>query len=316
MALKVVALAGGVGGAKLADGLAACLQPEELTIIVNTGDDFTHLGLQISPDLDTVIYTLAGLADPERGWGRVDESWNFLATLGELGGPTWFRLGDRDLALHHARTLRRASGEPLSAITRDLRERLGIKHSILPMTDDQVQTIVSTQEGDIPFQEYFVARRCEPVVKGFSFMGAENAQPAPGVLQSLDTADLVIFCPSNPWVSLAPILGIPGIRPAVMQKHVYMISPIIAGTTVRGPAAKMYAEMGIDPSALAVAQHFKDLLKGIVIDAKDANLTPDIEALGIRVSNDQILMQTRDDRIRLAQSLLHFSNSVPVKESN
>jgi len=315
MALKVVALAGGVGGAKLVDGLATCLPPEDLTIIVNTADDFTHLGLKISPDLDTVLYTLAGLADPERGWGRVDESWNFLETLGELGGPTWFRLGDRDLALHHKRTQRIERGESLSAVMHDLRERLGIEVTILPMSDDSVQTIVGTEQGDLAFQEYFVARRCEPIVHGFTFRGAEQAHPAPGVLQSLEAADLVIFCPSNPWVSLDPILAIPAIRPAIEPKPVYMVSPIIAGKTVRGPAAKMYSEFGIDPSALAVAQHFKDLLEGFVIDEQDAHLAKDIEALGMRVSSDVTLMQTRKDRFRLAQSLLQFACSIPLKES-
>jgi LPPG:FO 2-phospho-L-lactate transferase len=315
MGLKVVALAGGVGGAKLVDGLAACLESNDLTILVNTGDDFTHLGLQISPDLDTVTYTLAGLADPQRGWGRNEESWNFLETLGELGGPTWFRLGDRDLALHHVRTQRREHGETLSAITGDLRERLGVEITILPMSDDRVQTMVLTDDGVLPFQEYFVARRCEPVVRGFHFAGVEEAVPAPGVLQALQCADLVVFCPSNPWVSLDPILAIPGIRSIVEQKHVFMISPIIAGKTVRGPAAKMYADLGIEPSALAVARHYVDLLEGIVIDEQDADLAHDIESLGIRVTLDQTLMLTRDDRIRVAQSMLQFAGADPVKET-
>lgn len=315
MALKVVALAGGVGGAKLVDGLANCLPPEDLTIIVNTADDFTHLGLNISPDLDTVLYTLAGLADPDRGWGRADESWNFLETLGELGGPTWFRLGDRDLALHHTRTLRRERGESLSAITDDFRERLGVESTILPMSDHTVQTIVETEQGDLSFQEYFVAQHCAPVVRGFTFRGIEKAHPAPGVLPSLGAADLVVLCPSNPWVSLDPILAIPAIRSAVVQKPTYMVSPIIAGKTVRGPAAKMYSEFGIDPSALAVARHFKDLLEGFVIDEQDAHLAKDIEELGMRVSSDKTLMRTREDRNRLAKSLLQFARSIPLKES-
>ncbi|TFH38197.1 MAG: 2-phospho-L-lactate transferase [Anaerolineales bacterium] len=315
MDLKVVALAGGVGGAKLADGLAACLKPQDLTIVVNTADDFTHLGLQISPDLDTVTYTLAGLAHPEHGWGRADESWNFLETLGVLGGPTWFRLGDRDLALHHARTQRRERGESLSAITQDMCERLGIGPTILPMSDNPVRTIVTTDEGELPFQEYFVARNCEPIVKGFRFEGVEEAQPAPGVLQRLESADLVILCPSNPWVSLDPILAIPGIRPAVIRKPVFMISPIIAGASVKGPAAKMFSEFGIEPSALAVAQHYADLLDGILMDAQDAHMAPAIEALGVRVAIDQTWMRTRADRNRLAQSLLQFSSSIHLKES-
>ena len=316
MGLKVVALAGGVGGAKLVDGLAACLDPDELTIIVNTGDDFTHLGLRISPDLDTVTYTLAGIADPERGWGRVDESWNFLETLADLGGPTWFRLGDRDLALHHFRTQRRERGEPLSTITRDLRELLGIAHSILPMSDDRVQTIVVTEHGDLPFQKYFVAQRCEPVVQRFHFKGIEDARPAPGVLEALEAADFVILCPSNPWVSLDPILAVAGIRTRLKHKPVSMVSPIIAGKTVRGPAAKMYSELGIEPSALAVARHYQDLLAGIVIDEQDSHMAPEIEALGMRVSLQQTLMLTRKLRIQLAQSLIEFTRSSLVKETS
>jgi LPPG:FO 2-phospho-L-lactate transferase len=316
MDMKVVALTGGVGGAKLADGLAACLDPENLTIIVNTADDFRHLGLWISPDLDTVTYTLAGLADPDRGWGRADESWTFLETLEGLGGPTWFRLGDRDLALHHLRSLRRDRGEPLSVITRDLKTRLGVKPEILPMSDDLVQTIVITGEGELPFQSYFVARKCEPRVKAFRLEGIKTADPAPGVLERLESADLVILCPSNPWVSLDPILAIPGIRELAMQKPVFMVSPIIAGRTVKGPAAKMYAELGIEPSALAVAKHYLDLLTGILIDEQDAHLVPEIEILGLSVSIDQTIMRTRDDRIRLAQSLLQFSNAILVKETH
>jgi LPPG:FO 2-phospho-L-lactate transferase len=315
MDLKVVALAGGVGGAKLADGLASCLTPDNLTIIVNTADDFTHLGLQISPDIDTVTYTLAGLADPEQGWGRVDESWVFMETLEQLSGPTWFRLGDRDLALHHLRTYRRAHGESLSSVTHELRERFGVKPNILPMTDDLVQTIVVTTEGELPFQEYFVAQKCEPVVTGFRFDGIEQARPAPGVLESLSDADLVVFCPSNPWVSLDPILGIRDIRTGVESNPVFMVSPIIAGRTVKGPAAKMYAELGIEPSALAVARHYENLLEGMLIDRLDAELREEIESLGIRVREDQTIMKTREDRIRLAKALLEFSRSSAIKET-
>lgn len=315
MDLKVVALAGGVGGAKLAEGLAGCLAPENLTIIVNTADDFIHLGMQISPDIDTVTYTLAGLADPERGWGRVDESWVFMETLEQLCGPAWFRLGDRDLALHHFRTYRRAQGERLSSVTYEIKERLGVKPNILPMTDDPVQTIVVTTEGELPFQEYFVARKCEPVVTGFRFEGIEQARPAPGVLESLNAADVVVFCPSNPWVSLDPILGIEGIRSGVENNPVFMVSPIIAGKTVKGPAAKMYAELGIEPSALAVVQHFETLLDGILIDRLDASLAQEIKSLGIQVREDQTLMKTREDRIRLANALLEFSRSTASKET-
>lgn len=315
MDMKVVALAGGVGGAKLADGLAGCLPPDNLTIIVNTADDFIHLGMQISPDIDTVTYTLAGLADPERGWGRADESWVFMETLEQLCGPTWFRLGDRDLALHHLRTYRRAQGDTLSTVTFEIKERLGVKPNILPMTDDLVQTIVVTTEGELAFQEYFVARKCEPVVTGFRFDGIEEARPGPGVLESLRDADVIVFCPSNPWVSLDPILGIRGIRAGVEDNHVFMVSPIIAGRTVKGPAAKMYAELGIEPSALAVARHYETLLEGMLIDRLDAELTEEIESLGIRVREDNTLMKTREDRIRLANAVLEFSRSTAIKET-
>lgn len=314
MDLKVTAFAGGVGGAKLADGFAAILEPERLTIVVNTADDFTHLGLHISPDLDTVTYTLAGIADPLRGWGREDETWHFLETLETYGGPTWFQLGDRDLALHHARTLRLSQGDPLSVYTRDLCERLGINHEILPMSDDPVYTMVATSEGEIPFQTYFVARRCEPEVKGFRFEGIEKAKPAPGVLEGIVAADVVVFCPSNPWVSLDPILALPGVRSSVRMKRVFMVSPIIAGAAVKGPAAKMYAEMGIEPSALAVAKHYADLLEGMIIDERDRALAEEIEALGLYVSVEQTLMRTSQDRVDLAGALLQFAKSVPVKE--
>ncbi len=210
MAVKVVALAGGVGGAKLADGLAQVLPAEDLSVIVNTGDDFEHLGLYIAPDLDTVCYTLAGLANPETGWGRVDESWDAIASLEVLGGPTWFRLGDRDLATHLERTRLLKEGLPLSAVVSRFSAAWGVRPHVIPMSDQPVRTIVRTDEGDLAFQEYFVHRHCDPAVKGFEFRGIESARPAPGALDALEAADLVVFCPSNPWVSIAPILAIPG----------------------------------------------------------------------------------------------------------
>ncbi len=199
--MQVVALAGGVGGARLADGLAQVLPPEHLTVIVNVGDDFEHLGLRICPDLDTVCYTLAGIANPETGWGRVDESWQVLQSLEELGGLTWFRLGDRDLALHLERTERLRMGLPLSQVTYDLCNRLGVQARVLPVTNDAVPTMVLTKGGELPFQEYFVRQRCEPEVSGFRFAGVQQASPAPGVVEALQRADLVVLCPSNPWVS-------------------------------------------------------------------------------------------------------------------
>ena len=247
--IKVAALAGGVGGARLADGLAQVLPAEDLTIIVNTGDDFEHLGLYICPDLDTVCYTLAGLANPATGWGRSDETWRALESLSQLGGPAWFRLGDQDLGLHLERTRRRRAGQPLSRIVQHFCQALGIRRQILPMTDDFTPTWVYTIEGEMPFQEYFVRRQCQPIVTGFHFQGADQASPAPGVLEAIHQADLVVFCPSNPWVSLDPILSIPGIRAAVAARPVAAVSPIIGGQTVKGPAGKMFAELGIPPSA-------------------------------------------------------------------
>jgi LPPG:FO 2-phospho-L-lactate transferase len=313
--MKVVALAGGVGGAKLVDGLSAALAPDDLTVVINTGDDFDHLGLRICPDIDTVVYTLAGLADPKRGWGRADESWHFLTELERLGGPTWFRLGDRDLALHVERTRRLRAGETLSEVTAHIRQALGVQASVLPMSDDRVATVVQTMNETLPFQEYFVARHCEPAVRGFMFQGAQQAKPAPGVLQALDDAEMIVFCPSNPWVSLDPILAVPGLREAVRSKRAIGISPILGGRAVKGPAAKISAELGVEPSALGVAQHFQDLLLGWMIDAQDADLTPQITALGMRVRTTSILMVDRDDRLRLAEELLQFGRELLEMET-
>jgi LPPG:FO 2-phospho-L-lactate transferase len=308
--MKIIALAGGVGGAKLVDGLAAVLPPTDLTVIVNTGDDFDHLGLRICPDLDTVFYTLAGLADPQRGWGRADESWHFLEEIERFGGPAWFKLGDRDLAMHVERTHRLRAGESLSEVTSSLRQALGVQVRILPMTDDRVETLVHATGETLTFQEYFVARRAEPAVRGFEFQGVEHAKPAPGALEAIDEADLAILCPSNPWVSLDPILAIPGIRQALRSRPVIGVSPIIGGKAVKGPAAKIYAEMGMEPSALAVARHYKDLLRGWMIDTQDADLVEPIRILGIEPRLSDILMVDRDDRRRLAEELLQYARDL------
>jgi LPPG:FO 2-phospho-L-lactate transferase len=305
--LKIVAFAGGVGGAKLAHGLAQNLAPEDLTVVVNTGDDFEHYGLYICPDLDTVCYTLAGLANPETGWGRVGETWNTIRNASQLGGPNWFNLGDQDLGTHLERTRRIKEGRCLSEITRDFCKAWGIQHTVLPMSDQKITTIVNTDEGELAFQEYFVHRRCEPKVKGFRFEGAGEAEPAPGVREAIRSADAIVICPSNPWVSIDPILQIlsplslgegQGVRVAV--------SPIIGGETVKGPAAKMYRELGIEPSALAVANHYRDLVKGFVIDKIDRSLQGGISELGMQVLVTNTLMKSHDDRSRLAQVLLEF----------
>lgn len=307
MSRKIVALAGGVGGAKLAHGLAQVLSPANLTIIVNTGDDFEHWGLKISPDLDTVCYTLAGLANPLTGWGRAEETWQVYEQMQRLGAPDWFRLGDRDLATHLTRTTRLRQGEPLSRITADFCHAWGVAHAVLPMSDQPMPTLVETHEyGTLGFQEYFVLHHCAPTVKGFQFMGAQSARPAPGVLEAIHAADAVVFCPSNPWVSIDPILAVSGVREAIRKKITVAISPIIGGQTVKGPAAKMFAELGITPSALAVAQHYQALLRGFVLDSADAALANDVARLGMEVHVTQTLMQNPADRMALAKDVLHF----------
>lgn len=304
--MKIVALAGGVGGAKLAHGLAQILESGELTTIVNTGDDFEHLGFYICPDLDTVCYTLAGLANPETGWGRSDETWNVMENLEKLGGPSWFRLGDQDMATHLERTRRLRVGEPLSQITKAFCEAWGVKHAVLPMSDSPVRTMVNADDGELAFQEYFVHRRCEPRVKGFRFDGVEGAEPAPGVKEALDLADTVIICPSNPWVSIDPILKV--IKK--IKKPVVAISPIIGGNAVKGPAAKMYAEMGIEPSALAVASHYRNTASGFVLDHTDKELDDKIKKLKMKTLVTNTLMKTVEDRARLAKDVLHFIGSL------
>jgi LPPG:FO 2-phospho-L-lactate transferase len=308
--LNVVALAGGVGGARLADGLAQILPPENLTVIVNTGDDFEHLGLHICPDLDTVCYTLAGLANPATGWGRSAETWQALETLATLGGPTWFRLGDHDLGMHLERTRRSRLGQPLSQITRHFCRALGIQVSVLPVSDDPVATWVDTGDGALPFQEYFVHRQCQPIVSGFHFVGAAQAHPAPGVQEAIDQADLVVFCPSNPWVSIDPILAIPGLRLAVQSRPTLAVSPIIGGQAVKGPAAKMFTEMGLEPSALAVARHYGKMLKGFILDHIDALQAQEIQSLEIKTYLTDTLMRTIQDRGRLAKEVVEFGLSL------
>ncbi len=301
--MKIVALAGGVGGAKLAHGLAQILAPEDLTVIVNTGDDFEHLGLYISPDLDTVCYTLGGLANFEAGWGRANESWNAISNIEKLGGPNWFRLGDQDIATHLERTRRLKEGKSLSQITHEFCKAWDIKPTILPMSDSPVRTIVDTNEGELAFQEYFVHRRCEPRVKGFRFEGVDSAEPAPGTREAIDAADAVVICPSNPWVSIDPILRVVG----KINKPVVAVSPIIGGKTVKGPAAKMYSELGIEPSAFAVAEHYRGLLTGFVLDKMDEKISKEVS---LKALVTDTLMQNITDRARLANDVLHFIRSL------
>lgn len=302
--MKIVALAGGVGGSKLAAGLAGLLPVEDLTIIVNTGDDFEHLGLHISPDLDTVCYTLAGIENPVKGWGRREETYNFLECLTRIGGPDWFLLGDRDLATHIERTRRLHNGHLLNQITIDFCHAWGVQNTVLPMSNDPIRTIVITKnDGNLPFQEYFVHRKCEPEVKGFRFEGRKTAHPTPGVLETLSQADAIVICPSNPWVSIDPILTVNGIRNMLAQKIVIAVSPIIAGRTVKGPAAKMFMELGFPPSALAVAHHYGDLLSGFILDKLDESLSTQIS---VPVLASKIIMNSHEDRLHLAKDVLNF----------
>jgi LPPG:FO 2-phospho-L-lactate transferase len=311
--MKIVALAGGVGGAKLADGLARLSPTSTLTVVVNTGDDFTLFGLSISPDLDTVCYNLAGFEDPATGWGRADESWDALKELQRLGGPDWFRLGDRDLATHLERTRRLDAGEPLSLITADFCRAWEIETVVLPMSDNPVPTIVQTDQGELSFQDYFVKLACEPAVSGFRFQEVEKSQPAPGVLQAIKEADFVVICPSNPWVSIDPILAVPGIRAELEEKVVLAVSPIIGGKAVKGPVAKMYLEIGINPSASAVMDHYGLLLDGIVVDNQDEGSLIDQSRERLHpiiVYSTDIWMKTREDRFRLAGEVVDFGQQL------
>ena len=304
----ILALTGGIGGAKLCLGLQRMLPPGSLRIAVNTGDDFEHLGLRICPDIDTTVYTLSGIANPELGWGRRDETWTFMRTLASLGGETWFQLGDGDLALHVERTRRLASGESLSAITRDIASRLGIEATIFPMSDDPVRTIVTTTQGELGFQDYFVRNRCAPVVTSLRFHGAEAARVAEGVSRSLRSPDLlaIVIAPSNPYLSVDPILALPEMRSMLRERGVPVIavSPIIGDAAVKGPTAKIMRELGITPSPLAIVEHYRGLIDGLMLDSRDAALADSID---IPVQLCDTLMVTLEDRERVAGSVLEFS---------
>jgi LPPG:FO 2-phospho-L-lactate transferase len=306
--VRVAALSGGIGGAKLALGLYRTLPADCLMVVCNTGDDFEHLGLAISPDLDTVLYTLAGIANPEAGWGRADETWTFMAALERLGGETWFRLGDADLATHVERTRRRAAGESLSAIANDFRRRLGVRAEVAPMCDEPVRTMVHTEDGVLAFQRYFVERRCAPKVAGFEFQGAPEARPTPALAQALagDRLEAVVICPSNPFISIDPILAVSGMRAAIAacRAPVVAVSPIIGGRAVKGPTAKMMAELGMPASARAVAERYGGLIDGFVLDTADAEQAV---AIAVPCLATRTLMASPDDKRRLAREVLSFA---------
>jgi LPPG:FO 2-phospho-L-lactate transferase len=301
------ALAGGVGGAKLAQGLSRILPPGDLVIVVNIGDDFEHLGLHVSPDIDTVVYTLAGIANPETGWGVAGETWSFMDALGALGGETWFRLGDRDLATHVERTRLLADGTPLSAVTTRLARQLGVAVAIVPASDDPVRTFVATDEGELEFQHYFVRRHCAPRVSSLSYRNAETARPAPVGGRPWTEMEIagVIICPSNPYLSIAPILAMPATRAWLKDRRfpAAAVSPIVAGKALKGPAAKIMAELGAEPSALAVARFYAGLVDFFIIDRTDAALADEIRAVGMEPVVMDSVMTSVADRERLAREI-------------
>ncbi len=307
--MRVVALTGGIGGAKLALGLTRLLEPDELSFVVNTGDDFEHLGFHISPDVDTLTYTLAEEANPETGWGRRDETWHFMEALERFGGETWFRLGDRDLALHTFRRTRLDAGATLTQATREICGKLGIAHDVWPMSDDPVRTRVRTPDGALAFQHYFVRDRCAPAVTGFEFAGVETAAVNPELVTALQgPVRAVVICPSNPFVSVDPIVDIPGMRDLLRGTGapVLAVSPIVGGQAIKGPTAKMMRELAIPATAEQVAAHYAGLITAFVLDERDAAAQPAIEALGLDTVVAQTVMVTLQDRVDLACAVLDF----------
>jgi LPPG:FO 2-phospho-L-lactate transferase len=306
---RVTILTGGVGGAKLVLGLCHSVPAETVTAIVNTGDDFTHLGLSISPDLDTLLYTLSGKANATQGWGREGESWNFMDAARSLGGADWFQLGDGDLALHVLRSERLRKGEPLSAIIADFASAWGIGANMLPMSDDAVATQIDTNEGLLEFQHYFVRRRCEPAVRAIRFDGAAEARPAPGVIEAIqdEACRAILIAPSNPFLSVDPILAVPGIRDALASARapVVAVSPIVGGTAVKGPTAKMMRELGLEISAATIAAHYDGVIDAMLVDERD----PPAD-IGIASARTDTLMTTLEDRVRVARAALALADSL------
>lgn len=305
----VMALSGGIGGAKLVLGLSRILPVGRLMVVANTADDFHHLGLAISPDIDTLTYTLAGLNNSETGWGRRDETWTFMAALRALGGETWFQLGDGDLAIHVERTRRLEAGETLSQVTEDFCRRLGVGAKVLPMSDDRVRTRLRTREGWLDFQDYFVRQRCAPTVLELAFEGRLAARPQREVMAALrdPTLRAVIICPSNPFISIDPILAVPGLRQAVGRcpAPVVAVAPIIGDRAIKGPTAKMMSELGVAVTAASVARHYGEILDGYVVDHSDVGqvFLPDLEVQGAA-----ILMETLADREGLARETVAFAD--------
>jgi len=308
-----IAVSGGVGGAKLSLGLAHVLG-RRLTVVVNTGDDFEHLGLHISPDVDTALYTLADLVNPATGWGRCDETWSFMKAIGELGGPKWFNLGDGDLALHVERTRRLRAGEALSTITADIARRYGIASRVLPVSDDPVRTQVQTGDGKLEFQHYFVREQCKPAVKSLAYEGAEVAHPASGVVDAFNQPDLagIIICPSNPYLSIDPMLAIPAFRSMLANRRVpaIAVSPIVGGRAIKGPTAKIMAELGVDVTAATVARHYAGLIDGFVLDGADAACENELD---VQALVTQTLMTTLEDKIALGRKCIELCEAASGK---
>ena len=308
MGTHILAIAGGVGGAKLALGLSRVLAPGELTIVVNTGDDETFHGLHVSPDLDTVTYALAGMTNPETGWGIRGDTFRTLEALERLGAETWFRLGDADLATHVRRTELLRAGRTLSEATSELTAHLGIAHTVAPMSDDPVRTVALTDEGALAFQDYFVKRACEPRITGVRFDGARSARPSPAFAKALESADGIVFCPSNPVVSIGPVLAVPGVRSSIERfgGPRIAVSPIVGGRALAGPAAKMMAELGEEVSCTGVARRYVGVGDAIVIDTVDAAEAPAMEALGVRALVTPTVMRSDDDKEALAREVVGF----------
>jgi LPPG:FO 2-phospho-L-lactate transferase len=302
----IVALTGGTGGAKLIEGLAAEVDPGDLTIICNTGDDCVFHGLRISPDIDTISYTLAGIVDGTKGWGIRGDTFAVLGQLRRLGNDTWFHLGDKDLATHVTRTRLLSEGRRLSEITDRICRTLGVRSKILPMSDESVETRLQTPQGEISFQEFFVRERWAQEVTAIRFAGAESSQPAPGVLDAIRCAAAIIVCPSNPITSIGPILAVPGIRPALKETGAMVVgvSPVIANMAISGPAHKLMAAMDMEPSALGVARAYADFFDVFVIAHEDESLKAEIDELNVRAVTTDIRMRSLADKKRLAREVL------------
>jgi LPPG:FO 2-phospho-L-lactate transferase len=306
--VRIVALCGGVGGAKLAEGLQRNLSPGELHLVVNTGDDFDHRGLPICPDLDTVLYTLAGVADPRQGWGRANESWQVQSQWREMGLDTWFQLGDRDIALHLHRREMQAAGMTLTQISRALASEFGVPGALFPMCDAPAPTTVVTDRGEMSFQEYFVKQRCAPVVRGFRYGAEASGQVTDEVRNALVDPALagIILCPSNPYLSIAPILAVNGLRELLARAHapIIAVSPIIGGAAVKGPAAKIMRELGLPVSPLAIARQYRDFLDVMLVDDSDSSVLAERETSDPTLNTAPILMRTLDERYELAEACL------------